>query len=141
VFDLQRYKDEQAKQQVKVEGNITKISWGTSSSNVVTVGTSAGNVHTVDVRTMKTVQTAAVEGGVMDMELNEGLKRLTVSSGKKVTVMDKDTMEVVKTFDMPISFKEEVREERSDDCILNCSILTTLPALASLIVGRDFHAP
>ncbi|GMH64056.1 hypothetical protein TrRE_jg10519 [Triparma retinervis] len=114
IFDLNRYKEDKARSQVQVgapsgKANITKLAWGQTPalSNLVIASDSLGKVTAYDVRTMKPARTVGVQGGVMDMELNEGLGRLTVSAGKKVTVFEAGDFGKLKEFDMPISFAEE----------------------------------
>jgi len=116
IFDLGegRYKEDKPKDSVTVsreKGNITKLAWGSSPdlSNLVITSTADGQIAAFDVRSMKSARKVNVQGGVMDMEMNENLGRLTISAGKKVTVFNLNDFAVMKEFDMPdgIHFKEE----------------------------------
>ncbi|GMH72327.1 hypothetical protein TL16_g05889 [Triparma laevis f. inornata] len=49
-----------------------------------------------------------VDAGIMDMELCEDTRnKLVVSAGKKVSFFDMSSFELLKSVDVPISFREE----------------------------------
>jgi serine-threonine kinase receptor-associated protein len=112
VYDL-KGGGSQAARELKAGGppaNISKVCWGSdpARSDLVFCGSSDGAVRVWDLRSGAVAQSMSVTGPVMDMELSEGaLQRLTVSAGTSVTFFDVRSFQALKSFEMPIHFRDE----------------------------------
>ena len=90
--------------------NINKVCWGSdpSRSSLVFCGASDGAVKVWDIRSGLVAHSMSVSGHVMDMELSEGsLQQLTVSAGTAVTFFDVRSFQAIKSFEMPVHFRDE----------------------------------
>lgn len=104
-------------QEIKVasrfEDAITKLNWKSSDSSLLVIGKRSGVIETWDTRESSTTpaQSVALSSGqvVMDMELHPDKNLLIAASGKKVTLLSLDSLDVLREFEMPspMNFLEE----------------------------------
>mmetsp|Transcript_8010 Transcript_8010/g.12142 ORF Transcript_8010/g.12142 Transcript_8010/m.12142 type:complete len:323 (+) Transcript_8010:14-982(+) len=86
---------------------ITQVAY-TQDSNLIVTGASDGVVRLWDTRSGATAGEAVVGGGaVMDLELSQGGQTLTVAAGTQVHFLTAGSLEIQKSFQMPIHFREE----------------------------------
>lgn len=88
--------------------SITKVIWDRTDSNRVITGTSDGKVRAWDLRSRQEIHSAEVQGTVMDLELSPTVGDiLTICAGDKVTFLDASSLLPLKSFQMPMHFREE----------------------------------
>mmetsp|Transcript_10087 Transcript_10087/g.13152 ORF Transcript_10087/g.13152 Transcript_10087/m.13152 type:complete len:329 (-) Transcript_10087:265-1251(-) len=85
---------------------ISKVEYGQGSDFIAT-GASDGGVRLWDVRSGEMTLEANVSDLVMDMELSQDGSTLTVAAGNKVHFINSSTLEIEKSFEMPVHFREE----------------------------------
>lgn len=110
VFDVKGSRERDALRADGSAANISKVCWASDGGrrDLVYCGMADGQVRVWDLRVGAVVRSFAVSGNVMDLELSEGaVQRLTVAAGNAVSFFDARSYEPIKSFEMPIHFRDE----------------------------------